>query len=195
MTMGISRRLVLLPVTMLDSLPEDDLHIIIAHEFAHMHRHDFLKNLVYELLALPANYHPLLRFTRERIMESREMACDHIAAEIAGPYDYARSLLRVASLLVEAMPIRMPHAIGILDANVFERRLMRLTEKTTRIHVLRGSGRCHLRFGALAAYACRWHRSCCRRQPLAIFRTRERFAGSHGRQSAGGPHTKISRSR
>src|ERR1035441_880763 len=44
-TLGISRRLVLLPASMLDGIPAGDLHAVIAHEFAHIRRNDFLKNL------------------------------------------------------------------------------------------------------------------------------------------------------
>ena len=79
-TMGLRRKLLLLPVTMVDVLPEADLHTVIAHEFAHMQRKDFMKNLLYELLSLPVTYHPLLWLTRARIMESREMVCDQMAA-------------------------------------------------------------------------------------------------------------------
>ena len=54
-TMGLRRKLLLLPVTMVDVLPELDLHTVIAHEFAHMQRKDFMKNLLYELLSLPVS--------------------------------------------------------------------------------------------------------------------------------------------
>jgi TonB family protein len=132
-TIGITRKLVLLPAAMVSSLPEPEIQAAIAHEFAHMRRNDFLKNLVYELFSLPVAFHPLFRLTRERIMESREMVCDQMAAQIAAqagePHQYARSLLRLASLLVQGMPTRTPQAIGIFDATTFERRVMRLTEK------------------------------------------------------------------
>ena len=81
-TIGLSRKLVLLPASMTAGLPEADLRAVIAHEFAHMRRNDFLKNLIYELLSLPVSYHPVFWLTRERIMESREMVCDQIAAEM-----------------------------------------------------------------------------------------------------------------
>ena len=136
-TLGLSRKLVLLPVSMVSGLPEADMHAVIAHEFAHIQRNDFLKNLIYELLALPANYHPLLRLTRERIMESREIVCDRMAAEVGGRRQYARSLLRLASLLVEGVPARTPHAIGIFDANTFERRIMNLTQNQIELRGMR----------------------------------------------------------
>ncbi|RXS95760.1 energy transducer TonB [Silvibacterium dinghuense] len=66
------------------------------------------------------------------------MVCDAMAAGIAGPKDYARSLLRLAALLLEGAPLPIPHAIGLFDANVLERRLMKLTAKRDEI---RGSRR------------------------------------------------------
>ena len=136
-TMGWRRKLLLLPVTMVDVLPELDLHTVIAHEFAHMQRKDFTKNLLYELLSLPVAYHPLLWLTRARIMESREIVCDQMAAAMTGRNEYARSLLRLASLMVAGTLSRTPHTIGIFDANAFERRLMNLTEKHKEIRGLR----------------------------------------------------------
>jgi TonB family protein len=132
-TLGIFKKLVLLPVSMAEDLPEAEVNAVLAHEFAHIQRKDFLKNLGYELLALPVSYHPLFRLTRERIMESREMICDQMAAELSDRDAYAHSLLRLASLLVDGMSIRIPHAIGIFDANTLERRLMRLTERRNEI--------------------------------------------------------------
>jgi TonB family protein len=136
-TMGFSRRLVLLPANMLSGLGQEELQTLIAHEFAHIRRNDFLKNAIYELLSLPLSYHPCFWLTRQRIMESREIVCDRMAAQIGGRNQYARSLLRLAALLVEGAPVRTPHAIGIFDANLFERRLMKLTEKETNIHGIR----------------------------------------------------------
>jgi TonB family protein len=130
-TMGLWQKLLLLPVAMVDVLPNEDLQTVIAHEFAHMQRNDFMKNLFYELLSLPVTYHPLLWVTRARVMESREMICDQMAAAMSGRKEYARSLLRMASLLVPGKPT--PHTIGIFDTNVFERRLMNLTEKQKEI--------------------------------------------------------------
>jgi TonB family protein len=154
-TIGLTRKLLLLPATMVADLPQADLRTVIAHEFAHMRRNDFLKNLVYELLALPVSYHPALWLTRERIMETREVVCDQIAAPISTSLianlidarnEYARSLLRLASLLVDGMPTRTPHAIGIFDANAFERRLMKLTQQPIQIRTPR-------RFALVAACA------------------------------------------
>jgi TonB family protein len=145
-TIGLARRLLLLPAAMVSELAGADLRTVIAHEFAHMQRNDFLKNLIYELLALPLSYHPALWLTRDRIMETREVVCDQIAAPISTSLladsidarkEYARSLLRLASLVVTPMPARTPHAIGIFDANAFERRLVKLTRQPIQIRAPR----------------------------------------------------------
>ncbi len=80
------------------------------------------------MLALPVAYHPVLRLTRSRVVESREWVCDATAAAAIGPpVVYARSLLRLATLLVQTSPVTASHAIGILDATAVEGRLMKLT--------------------------------------------------------------------
>jgi TonB family protein len=142
-TIGISRKLLLLPEGMASRLTEAEMQSVIAHEFAHMRRNDFLKNIVYELLSLPASYHPFLWFTRERITESREIVCDRMAADLAGRTRYSRSLLRLASMIAESAPARSAHAVGIFDTNTLERRLMKLAENRSEIRGLQ-------RFAAIA---------------------------------------------
>ncbi len=128
-TLGLRRKLILLPTKVLGSLQEADLHTVLAHEAAHMDRQDFAKNLLYEFLSLPVSYHPLVWLTRTHLTQSREIVCDQLAADLTGRREYARSLLRLASLLALAPPPNAPHIIGMLDAQTFERRLMLLTEK------------------------------------------------------------------
>ena len=132
-TMGVVRRRVMFPAGMMSRMPQADLDTAIAHEFAHIRRNDFLKNLVYEIAALPVSYHPCVWVTRQRITETREMVCDEMAAGISGGEAYAQSLLRLAALLLQGRAVRVPHAIGVFDANTLERRLMRLTERKRRM--------------------------------------------------------------
>lgn len=138
LTMGVWRKIILLPTDMVNSLSEEDLHAVIAHEFAHMRRRDYMKNLLYEFLSLPVMYHPLFWVTRAHVIDSREEVCDQMAAQaVAGGERYARSLLRLASLLVRGRSARVPYAIGIFDANAFERRIMKLTSKQREVEGVR----------------------------------------------------------
>jgi TonB family protein len=141
-TLGIRRPTLLLPEH-LDTLLPEDLDAALAHEFAHMRRRDFAKNLLYEILSLPIAFHPILWLTRARMAETRELVCDAMAANaVAGPQRYARSLLRLATqFAAQPNATPTPHAIGIFDAHPFknfERRVMHLTHRTIE---LRGAAR------------------------------------------------------
>jgi len=131
---GMRRQTLLLPANFFAKLDPGELDAVLAHEFAHMRRSDFAKNLFYGIVALPIAFHPLLWLTRARLAETRELVCDDLAAEAAGGREiYARSLLRLARLLADSRAPRVLHAIGILDANIFERRVMFLTQKRLQV--------------------------------------------------------------
>jgi len=140
-TVGVWRHTLILPPGFLDELSEGDLDALLAHEFAHMRRLDFAKNLLYGLASLPAAYHPALWLTRKRLAETRELVCDKMAAKaVGGRESYARSLLRLARMLTDRDAPRILHAIGILDANIFERRVMHLTQKSGEVSGARRMG-------------------------------------------------------
>ena len=141
-TLGVRRPVLLLPSALDTNLLGEDLDAALAHEFAHMRRRDFAKNLAYEVLSLPIAFHPILQLTRRHMAESREFVCDAMAADaVAGRQRYARSLLRLATKFSQQPQPTTPHAIGIFDANPFknfERRIMSLTNKPIE---LRGAAR------------------------------------------------------
>jgi TonB family protein len=136
-TVGIRRFFLLLPATFLAETAPSDFTAVFAHELAHMRRHDFAKNLAYEALSLPIAFHPAVWLTRARLAESREMVCDLLAAGAEGNASYARSLLRLATLLTRPRPAGTLHAIGIFDANTLERRIMNLTQPAQKVTLTR----------------------------------------------------------
>jgi TonB family protein len=141
MIVGIRRIWVLLPPGFLEDADSSEFAAALAHECAHIRRHDFAKNLLYSVLALPVAFHPLVWRMLAGITESRELICDDIAsASSNGRTGYARSLLRLAERLTLAPTLhetRSLQAIGIFDANIFERRIMRLTHPPTQVRGLR----------------------------------------------------------
>ena len=177
-TLGIRRKLVLLPAGMLAALPDTELRAVLAHEFAHIRRRDFLTNLLYECLALPVSYHPIFRIARQRMMETREMICDQMAAEIEGRNQYARSLLRLAARIAPHAPATTHYAIGISDANTFERRIMKLTEKRTEIRGV-------LRLAAIVACLTLGAATCA--SALALHIGVNGLAGDHSDAKPTGP--------
>jgi TonB family protein len=127
-TVGVWRRLLLLPRGFVAAADATELAAAMAHECAHMARWDFAKNLLYQALQLPVAWHPAVWAVRQRVTESREMVCDAMAAGVAGGQrEYAGALLRLAARIV-CQPHRNLHAIGIFDANRFEERVMRLID-------------------------------------------------------------------
>ena len=133
-TVGLWRSMLLLPLHFAERIQDADLNAVMAHECAHMQRRDFAKNLLYRMVSLPVAYHPVLWLTLARVAESREVVCDAMAADlVAGGENYARSLLRLATIVTSGAPARTLHAIGIFDANTFERRVMRLTARRIEI--------------------------------------------------------------
>jgi hypothetical protein len=125
-TLGFGRPLLLLPETFfLDAFPEDDLFAAISHELAHVLRRDFLFNLLYEIVSLPVCFHPCTALILSRIAQTRELACDEIAAQmLPTTRRYATSLLHMAqSMFIRA---RSNYALGLFDTNTLEERIMNI---------------------------------------------------------------------
>ena len=153
-TVGLRRNVLLAPPAFFQNLSPADIDALLAHEFVHMRRRDFAKNLLYGVLSLPVCCHPLSWIIRARVAETRELICDAMAAEaVAGREKYAHSLLRLASMLSTVPHHRALHAVAIFDSNNFERRIMDLKQK--RIEV-RGARRVAINVvcAAIALGAC-----------------------------------------
>ena len=59
---------------------EDEVRAALLHELAHVRRRDYLVNLMCQIAALPAGWHPAVYGIQQRIRRTREMLCDAIAA-------------------------------------------------------------------------------------------------------------------
>jgi GWxTD domain-containing protein len=91
---GILRPVLLLPVSALTQVPPDQLEAILAHEFAHIRRHDYLVNLLQVVVECLLFYHPAVWWLSRRVREERELCCDAAAVDYCGDRAaYARALL------------------------------------------------------------------------------------------------------
>jgi len=134
-TLGIHNPVLVLPEWFLSQASEDELSSVLGHELAHIRRHDFLLNLVYELLILPISFHPAASLIKARIDQTRELACDEIAAGcLTTRAQYARSLLSIAqSMAANECPAIIGYALGLFDTNILEYRVMNALAKANRI--------------------------------------------------------------
>ncbi len=90
---GWLRPVILLPASCLVGLTPAQLESILAHELAHIRRHDYLVNLLQSMVETLLFYHPAVWWVSRRIREERENSCDDIAVKICGdPVAYARAL-------------------------------------------------------------------------------------------------------
>jgi beta-lactamase regulating signal transducer with metallopeptidase domain len=134
LTIGAFRPRIILPEGFLENVSVDDLRTTLAHEFAHIRRHDFSWNLVYELLSIPASFHPAIRLFQRRLAETRELACDELATSAVSPQVCARSLLNIAENLRAANTIASQnYTLGIFDTSNLEARIMNLLQRRNKI--------------------------------------------------------------
>lgn len=130
-TMGFRRPVIVLPEKFFASVREAEFSSAICQEFAHVRRHDFVLNLVYELVSLPISIHPATAMIKDRIAQTRELVCDEMAAaRVADRGAYARSLLKIAQSICEGpSPSASSYALGLFDTNDLEVRIMTLLDK------------------------------------------------------------------
>jgi beta-lactamase regulating signal transducer with metallopeptidase domain len=90
---GWFRPIVLLPVTALTGLSEEQLQSVIAHELAHIQRLDPFVNVFQIAVETLLFYHPAVWWLNKRIRAEREHCCDDVAISLCGnPVEYARAL-------------------------------------------------------------------------------------------------------
>jgi GWxTD domain-containing protein len=81
---GWFKPVVLVPLSALTSMPPQHLEAVLAHELAHIRRHDFLVNACQVLVETVLFYHPAVWWLSARVREEREACCDRVAAEQCG---------------------------------------------------------------------------------------------------------------
>jgi beta-lactamase regulating signal transducer with metallopeptidase domain len=96
---GWLKPVVLVPVGALAALTPAQLEAIIAHELAHIRRHDYLVNLLQTLVETLLFYHPAVWWLSHRIRIERENCCDDLAVSLCGDaVTYARALADLEEL-------------------------------------------------------------------------------------------------
>jgi beta-lactamase regulating signal transducer with metallopeptidase domain len=128
-TVGMFHPAILLPSKVLPELGEQELSVILAHEYGHIRRRDFPVHILCELISLPVAWHPGIRFLMSKISQTRELACDDYAARLGARRLYANTLLHLASLCLHTPRVNAS-GLGIFDGDNLETRIMILTKKT-----------------------------------------------------------------
>src|SRR5258708_28619311 len=75
-TVGVFHPAILLPSKVLPALGEQELSAILAHEYGHIRRRDFLVHILCELISLPVPWHPGLGYLISNISQTRQLPPD-----------------------------------------------------------------------------------------------------------------------
>ncbi|HEV3025730.1 MAG TPA: M56 family metallopeptidase [Pirellulales bacterium] len=96
---GWLRPIVLVPASAWIGLAPRQLEALLAHELAHVRRHDYAVNFMQTVLETLLFYHPAMWWVSSTIRQEREACCDDIAAEFCGDRrEYARALASMEAL-------------------------------------------------------------------------------------------------
>jgi|HubBroStandDraft_4_1064222.scaffolds.fasta_scaffold30318_4 beta-lactamase regulating signal transducer with metallopeptidase domain len=135
LTVGVMQPLLLMPAKFLEAASEADFDSAVCHELAHISRRDFQMNLICELFSLGVSFHPAAWLMKSRINQTRELACDDLAAEkLSTPTLYAGALVHIAqSLLADSRNVSSSLAQGLFDTDDMERRISNLLDKRSRL--------------------------------------------------------------
>jgi len=105
---GWWRPVVLLPMSVVARMPADMLEALLAHELAHVRRHDYLVNLLQNVLEALLFFHPVVWWLSHRMRVEREHVADRLAADAIGdPRRLAHALAALSEL--QSAPSSLPH--------------------------------------------------------------------------------------
>jgi GWxTD domain-containing protein len=91
---GWLKPVVLMPPAALCGLTPQQLESVLAHELAHLLRHDFAVNVLQTTAESLLFYHPAVWWVSSIIRSERELCCDDIAVAVCGdPIAYSKALL------------------------------------------------------------------------------------------------------
>jgi hypothetical protein len=131
---GWLRPMVLLPVSLLTRMPVDLIEALLAHELAHVRRHDYLVNLLQSAIEALLFYHPVVWWLSHRIRVEREQIADQLAAELAcAPHRLALALSELSDLQ-RAAPEPALRLVQAANGNQLVSRIQRLLHPARHPH-------------------------------------------------------------
>jgi beta-lactamase regulating signal transducer with metallopeptidase domain len=99
-SVGWWRPVVLLPTALLARMPVELIEALLAHELAHIRRHDYFVNLLQGAVEALLFYHPVTWWLSRCVRREREQVADHLAAQAIGePRRLALALSELSACL------------------------------------------------------------------------------------------------
>jgi uncharacterized protein involved in exopolysaccharide biosynthesis/beta-lactamase regulating signal transducer with metallopeptidase domain len=145
---GWLRPVILVPAATLSGLTPSQLEAVLAHELAHVRRHDYVVNAFQCLVETLMFYHPVAWWISRCIREERENCCDDLVIEVCGDrLAYARALAAMEGLRGELPDLAFAASGGSLLNRI--RRLLGVSSETGAVSIRQLSGLALLGVGLL----------------------------------------------
>lgn len=121
---GWLRPVILVPLGLVTGLAPEHVEALLAHELAHIRRHDYLVNVLQGIAESLLFYHPAVWWISGQIRAEREHCCDDLAVAASGDVlTYARALAELES----SRPAHFKAALAANDGSLV-RRIRRLLD-------------------------------------------------------------------
>ena len=104
---GLLKPTIVLPVSALTGLPASELEMILAHELAHIRRHDMWVNLLQRLAEAGLFFNPAMWYLSRRIGTLREYCCDELTCRSISASGF-ESRMRYATALLNVVELARP---------------------------------------------------------------------------------------
>jgi len=112
---GWIRPVVLLPASAISGLAPSQIEALLAHELAHIRRHDYLVNLFQTAIETLLFYHPAVWWVGRQMRAERENCCDDLAVAVCGDrLVYARALTELEKIRISTPRLAMAANSGSL---------------------------------------------------------------------------------
>ena len=115
---GHVKPVIVLPAAALSGLSASQLEAILAHELAHVRRHDYLVNLAQTVIETLLFYHPAVWWVSRQVRVTREHCCDDLAVTVCrSRQEYVHALLDLEELRASTALL----ALGATDGSLLAR--------------------------------------------------------------------------
>ncbi|MBN1596784.1 MAG: M56 family metallopeptidase [Bacteroidales bacterium] len=105
MVIGYFKPVILIPVSIVSGLSVNELEAVLAHEMAHIRRHDYILNLIQSVIETLFFFHPGVWYISNVIRNEREHSSDELAIKMTGDkISFVKALAQSQEILMSKKP-------------------------------------------------------------------------------------------
>ncbi len=118
---GLFKPTILLPLSLINQIPQEQLEAIIKHELCHLKRNDFIHNIIQLCADILLFFHPGIKWMNNDIRHIREQCCDQLVlSHDTEKLTYAKALTNIAAFS-SGMKLKPSVHLGINDGMLLNR--------------------------------------------------------------------------